>query len=323
MIINGYLGILLNSFSIIIISAVLIIALAWAAYCCQIDPLKNMAAEPRQLSLWTLACSPWLVGIISAVLVMSLSNPGTADYFNSPMVHWHHPAEFSLFSWHGYFVSLMLGLAFLKMLQLILQASRSANFLRTLTSMAQPTKEGVLMLGTDVPAAFTAGLKNPRCFMTTSLVDQLSERELSMVHLHEMAHIKKYDPLRKTLFHMLTNFFPPSLARTLNVMMSTAMEQTADNSVAEQHQDKAEIARVLLKVKQLAVHNFGDGVQYSQFCHYGLENIDQRIHYLLSDYKGKSYPLYLVIALVAALSIACAIGTDSIHHAIEISLEHI
>lgn len=158
--------------------------------------------------------------------------------------------------------------------------------------------------------------------MTSALLDQISAEEYSIIRLHEMAHIKRNDPVKKSLFHLLTTFFPTPLALSFNRTMTTAMEQSADAAVVSKHHDKATIAKTLLKVRRLAAQETADQFRLPQICHYGLDNIDQRIRYLLADKKGGEIPILPVVAFIGLLAICCALGTDTIHHAVEISLYH-
>ncbi|MDA1371024.1 MAG: M48 family metalloprotease [Proteobacteria bacterium] len=320
--ITGFLGFMLNAFSIIVLSAVAVIALVSLAFYCRSIDFHRLSAESRQIGLWILVCSPWLIGVLSSAIVMLLSSPSVSSFAGSQFVHWHHPTEFALDSWHGYFVSIMLGLALLMALRAYIRVVRSSNTIRTLSAMSRPGPDGVRILDTNTAAAFTAGIKNPDCYITSALLDQISGEEFAIIRLHEMAHIKCNDPVKKTLFYLLTTFFPAPLAISFNQTMATAMEQSADAAVVSEQHDKATIAKTLLKVRRLAVQEFTDQFRLPQICHYGLDNIDQRIRYLLSDNKGDEVPMLSVLAFIGLLAIFCALGADTIHHAVEISLHH-
>ncbi|PCI74755.1 MAG: hypothetical protein COB20_14555 [SAR86 cluster bacterium] len=320
--ITGFLGFVLNGFSIIVLSAVTVIALVSFAFYFRAIRLQRFSAESRQIGLWILVCSPWLIGLLSSAIVLLLSAPLVSSFVGNQFVHWHHPTEFALNSWHGYFVSIMLGMAILMTLRAGFHVVKSSTTISTLSAMSSPGPEGVRILDTNTAAAFTAGIKDPSCYMTSALLDKINAEEFAIIRLHEMAHIKRSDPLKKTLFHLLTTFFPAPIAISFNQSMTTAMEQSADAAVAKDHHDKAIIAKTLLKVRRLVVHEFTDQFRVPQICHYGLDNIDQRIHYLLADHKGDDIPKLLVLSFIALLAVSCALGTDTIHHAIEISLHH-
>lgn len=320
--ITGFLGFVLNAFSIIVLSAVTVIALVSFAFYFRAINLQRFSAESRQIGLWILVCSPWLIGLLSSAIVLLLSTPLISSFVGNQFVHWHHPTEFALNSWHGYFVSIMLGMAILMALRACFHVVKSSTTISTLSAMSSAGPEGVRILDTNTAAAFTAGIKDPSCYMTSALLDEINAEEFAIIRLHEMAHIKRSDPLKKTLFHLLTTFFPAPIATSFNQAMTTAMEQSADAAVANDYHDKAIIAKTLLKVRQLVVQDFTDQFRVPQICHYGLDNIDQRIRYLLADQKGDEVPMLWVLGFIGLLAISCALGTDTIHHAIEISLHH-
>lgn len=321
--ITGLPGLLLNSFSIIVLSAVLVIALLILAFYCRFNPWHALNAEARQTGLWLLVISPWLTGLIASAIVMSLSNANMAGIISNEIIHWHHPDTFTLTSWHGYFVLATSGLAAFISLRIALRLIRSNTTIRTLLALAKREPDGVHILETETPAAFTAGLKNPVCFMTSALIKNLNEDEYTIIKLHEQAHARRRDPIRKTLFLLLTAIFPDRIAQKLNQVMNTALEQSADAAVSSAFPDKAIIARTLVKARRLSMQPAADDLFLAQACHYSVDDIDQRIHYLLTTRKGRALPKLFVFSLIAVVAIACALGADAIHHAVEIPLHHI
>lgn len=84
-------------------------------------------------------------------------------------------------------------------------------------------------LATPIPLAFCAGLFRPRIYLSTGLLDTLSDKELKAVLLHEAYHCRRYDPLRTLLADVLaaTLFFLPAIAEWRN-MFSISTELAAD-----------------------------------------------------------------------------------------------
>jgi Zn-dependent protease with chaperone function len=268
-------------------------------------------------------CAPWLIGFISVAIVLLLSTGLVSNIVGSQLIHWHHPTQFALNSWHGYFVSIMLAMAIFVALRAAFHAVKSSTTISTLSAMSSPGPEGVRILETNTAAAFTAGIKDPNCYMTSALLGEVNDEEFAIIRLHEMAHIERNDPLKKTLFHLLTTFFPANIATSFNQTMTTAMEQCADAAVVSDQYDKAIIAKTLLKVRLLVAGEFTKQFQVPQICHYGLDNIDQRIRYLLADQKGDEIPVLWILSTIGLLAFSYALGTDTIHHAIETSLQHV
>ena len=151
--------------------------------------------------------------------------------------------------------------------------------------------------------------------MTSALLNEINAEEFAIIRLHEMAHIKRNDPLKKTLFHLLTTFFPASIAISFNQAMTTAMEQSADAAVANDHHDKAVIAKTLLKVRRLVVQDFTDQFHVPQICHYGLENIYLRIRYLPPDQKEEQAPSVLVLYFIVLFAHGRGVRTSTVLHA--------
>ena len=217
----------------------------------------------------------------------------------------------------------MFGLAVAMAVRAAQRVAAATNLERMLLAMSSQQADGTLLLDADTPAAFTAGLGNPRFFLTRPLLEALSPEEYEVIRLHELAHVRRRDPLRKTVFQLLSGFFPGSVARALNSHMNTAIEQSADMSVANAIPDHALIARVLWKVRRLTLSaEHRRGTTFS-LCHFGLDNVDQRIGYLLSDSRGRGLPLAVAALTLFMLSIGCAVAADSVHHFIEHALQHL
>lgn len=320
--ISGVPGFLLNVVSIILMSAIVVIGLISLAIELRLWRSHWLCAEARQTGLWLMVIAPWLIGFGAATIVMVLSIPGTATMFNNGVIHWHHPAEFYLNSWHGYFVLGATGFACLICLRVIRRLWLANDVARTLASMSQPEEDGVRILDAETPAAFTAGIIQPRCYMTRALLEALEVEEYAIIRLHELKHVQRRDPFRKSLFQLLTGFFPSRVAKSMNAHLAMAMEQSADTAVTDSFPDRALIARALIKVRRLALNENPFSNSLPVLCHFGLDNVEQRIHYLLRDDKGAALPMLIVFIVMLVLAALAALGLDSIHHTIEFSMQH-
>lgn len=87
----------------------------------------------------------------------------------------------------------------------------------------------VVTLTTPVPLAFCTGLFRPRIYLSTGLLNTLSDKELKAVLLHEAYHCRRYDPLRTLLADVLAAalFFLPAIAEWRD-MFSISTELAAD-----------------------------------------------------------------------------------------------
>jgi bla regulator protein blaR1 len=87
----------------------------------------------------------------------------------------------------------------------------------------------VLLLDADAPVAFCAGWLRPRVYVSTGVLDRLSESELRAVLAHERQHRALRDPLRLAVGRVLCQalFFLPVLG-ALHSDYADAAELTAD-----------------------------------------------------------------------------------------------
>ena len=102
--------------------------------------------------------------------------------------------------------------------------TRSLPVIRRLA--AQPS---VLLVAADAPVAFCAGWLRPRVYVSTGVLDRLSDRELQAVLAHERQHRALRDPLRLAVGRVLCQalFFLPVIG-ALHSDYADAAELTAD-----------------------------------------------------------------------------------------------
>ncbi len=102
--------------------------------------------------------------------------------------------------------------------------TRSLPVIRRLAG--QPS---VLLVAADAPVAFCAGWLRPRVYVSTGVLDRLSDRELQAVLAHERQHRALRDPLRLAVGRVLCQalFFLPVIG-ALHSDYADAAELTAD-----------------------------------------------------------------------------------------------
>lgn len=345
----GELAILLNLLSIMALAVLLIIGFVSVGvmitrFKTTLSSSPDYSASSRRRMLWLLALSPWLVGLLAASLAI-LSGTGvfaivTSDIFE--LFHWHHPQEFTFNSWHGLSLCFALSCASFLMIQNVKYLLVNRHQIKWLQSLSKPDQNNIYLLDAEVPTAFTAGYYQPQCYMTSALRKELTLEEYTIIQLHENAHAKRADPLKKWFFQLLTSFYPLGASRQLNQAMSLAMEQCADATVSKVVIDKSKIAATLLKIKRLSVGHFmsildSGPIEDNTVCYFGSDqsvssgiasgnlssdNLSDRIRYLLNDDQKNTVPLLLVVSVVITLSLFCAMSADLFHHAIEYSLAH-
>jgi Zn-dependent protease with chaperone function len=109
---------------------------------------------------------------------------------------------------------------------------------------------GVLVVDTAAPLAFCAGWLRPRVYVSTGVLDRVSERELGAVLAHEHLHGALRDPLRLAVSRVLCQalFFLPVL-RPLHETYAGAAELTADAAALEAVDgERAPLAAAMLAV---------------------------------------------------------------------------
>ena len=146
--------------------------------------------------------------------------------------------------------------------------------------------------------------------------------EYEVIRIHEMSHVTSRDPARRAWFFVLAGLYPSVLARFLMSEMITATEQIADAQVVDANSDRALIARVLLKVQRLVKQAAPINQPAMGICQYGTDSIEQRINYLLSESDKTAFSFVVAFTLLGLLSLACAMGADALHHAIELPWQH-
>ena len=320
--ISGLAGFALNAFSIIVLSAVLVILFTSILLMTDIWQRLNLSANDRRRSLWLIVMAPWLVGALATVIVVLLSQPGVAVLFSSDLIHWHHLNEFYWNSWHGVLVLTALALVVLLLAQVFRRIAAISQTVELLSEFSSDRADGVLELDSDTHAAFTVGINSPRCYMTRALINELDEREYEVIRIHEMSHVQSRDPARRAWFFVLAGLYQTVIARFLMAQMITATELLADARVVVEIPDKAFIARVLLKAHRLVKQAAPIDQPAMGICQFGADSIEQRISYLLSDEDSKRFSLVVAGAILALLALSCAMGADALHHAIELPLQH-
>jgi len=104
----------------------------------------------------------------------------------------------------------------------------------------------------DLAVAFSAGLLRPRIYVSTALLRRVSPSELEATLLHEVAHVKRRDPLRCWLVELVvwSLWFPRT--SWLGVAHRAAREARADARASAGMGDDRPLLQALFKVDALA-----------------------------------------------------------------------
>jgi Zn-dependent protease with chaperone function len=164
----------------------------------------------------------------------------------------------------GVRLSLVLGLLVLFLIALAISMSevwRVCKFSRSLKRVAVSPRLGRLLRESGLPPdrvllfpsalsfACTAGLFLPRIFISTHLVDSLSDEEVKAVLRHEQSHLRRRDPLRGVLIGFFAHFFffIPTATKLLQSLRRDS-ELIADDHALSFSHSPAVLASALVKV---------------------------------------------------------------------------
>ena len=133
----------------------------------------------------------------------------------------------------------------------------------------------------NLRCAFTGGIIKPRIFLSTGLSSYLSIKELRMVVLHELYHLKENGPLKNYLVSVFGKllFFVPFIKSLVKVYSEFA-ENAADDYAVDNSTDPVDLAGTLLKMGR-AVAFYSYPVSTSPIS--GFQNLEKRIRRLVDN----------------------------------------
>lgn len=319
--IEGTWAIILNTLTIMIITFVIANLAVSMIASLATQSFLTIQVQSRKVALWLLITLPWLASIVVALLF--LNGYISSQTFESEIefAHWHHMEEFNWFTWHG--VTLLIALAFCFFIsgRKLLQLRKHSRNLRSLTRFSTPLSDNVFEINMPEASAFTAGFIDKKCYITTGMLKEMTQAELAVILAHEKAHAKYNDPLKKWLFSLFTAFFLPSLATSLKLHMTLAMEQAADKVVINENITSTFIATTLVKVARLnALHS---PTKHSELVvNFGADVLEQRVYFLLGQLALKPVNKTLTLVLVMFILAASMFSIDGLHHLVESIFSH-
>lgn len=325
--IDGNLAITLNIFAVTVLSFVIANIAMSTLFILFSEKLLSLQLSSRKNLLWLIVSSPWLVGSSAAIYFLYdclFSTP--LDEVND-LTHWHHMQTFSLTSWHSVTIAIACLLLLNTLIKQFKKLRKYQQDIALLTALSSAETENFKVLASQDTYAFTCGFRQPDCFISEGLLNATSPQEQAVIKAHELAHADNFDPFKKWLFSLFAAFYLPSIAARLKLLMTLAMEQSADNSVREQDIEPTFIAQTLIKVARLNAsanstkqHIAPDSSEL--LLNFGADVLEQRIYFLLDKLTlkpiNKAYALLFSLLLIGL----CLTSVDSIHHLIEILFSH-
>ncbi|MBZ5705366.1 MAG: hypothetical protein LAN63_08435 [Acidobacteriia bacterium] len=106
----------------------------------------------------------------------------------------------------------------------------------------------VFQTGKDAPTLTVAGVCAPQVLISETALAVLTEQELRTALRHEIAHVRRYDNLKKLLFRV--SIFPGM--KRLETAWSEASELAADDAAVSSFPDALDLAAALIKLSRFA-----------------------------------------------------------------------
>lgn len=319
--VEGTIATLLNGFAIASISFILANIAVSAVVSLLAQKFLNLKVNSRKTILWLLVLLPWLTGALVAVFFVYGSINSSPFVAESAYAHWHHMNSFSWLSWHGITLAIAACLIAYVLLAKFIQLHKHVTELNLLKSFSHRRDGNVYEVELPQASAFTAGIFNKQCFITTGMLQQTSKQEQQVILQHEQAHAEASDPFKKWLFSIFASFFLPVLAARLKLLMTLAMEQQADKRVLDHGYQSTFVASTLVKVASLNANQ--SPVKNNELvANFGADILEQRVFFLLGQLELKPVNKLLTLLLIIIVLGGSVGSIDSIHHLMEELFSH-
>lgn len=209
--------------------------------------LAAAAAPSLVPTLLVLAClEPGLAGLVGRHPDHCLSH---ADHFHVCVVH----ATAALHAPVGLVLALV-GVAILAVFgRGTRELARTRRYVAALRSGAGPALgPGIRIAASERPFSLATGLVRGEIWVSSALIEALSEDELDAVLMHERAHLERRDPLRRAVAAALSFPLWPSVRRSILSELAVASEQDCDEAAGRNLGDRLRVAEAILAVERLA-----------------------------------------------------------------------
>lgn len=209
------------------------------------------------------------------------------------------------------------GLASLGVLGLLLVAAvgdliHTARLGRQLQAMLRHDDRNC-EIGSSQPLAVTIGILRPRVVISSALRRNLPEELFAAVVDHENAHVRRRDPLLRTLARLGAFLHVPGMRRRMLRDLHLACEQACDEHAAEHSGDRLLVARALITVERLLARS--KATLPVSVIGFGGAGITARVNALVKD-PGPRTRMWLPVASIGLLILLVATA-DRIHHMTE------
>ncbi|EDZ66164.1 peptidase, M48 family [Nitrosococcus oceani AFC27] len=212
------------------------------------------------------------------------------------------------------------GLALFFLSRMVWELLRAHRLIRALSLAGSPDIfRGIWVVESEWPLALTSGFSQPRIFISTKLLRDLSPPQLAAVLAHERAHFYRYDPARYFIARAAAGLHISWLRRKLLEDLSLAAEQACDEEAARQVGDRLLVADTIVQVERWCCRQRRSApVPLPSFMG---SQVVARVEFLLaSPQKAQwSYPRMLGVCTGVALS-GLLLAAEPLHQLTEIIL---
>ena len=285
--------------------------------------LADYAVSTRKSFLWLSVLTPWFIAVCVTLFFSPLFQYDSTSNWLTDLAHWHHSDIFYFLSWHSISLLIFVGFSLYIFTKKIIVLYHNHQQISLLRRFGTEKSKQVFIIESPLPTAFTGGMFNPSCFISTGLIEQLGADDIEIILQHELAHVHHYDPMKKWFFSFFSAYFATNIKHLLLSMMSLSMEQDADSFFVKNQQQSNNVASTLIKFTKLAA-NYSIHPQYNSevFVHFCRHSIEQRVLHLLYDKQFKTFPKGGVLIVILLLVLISTTSVDSLHHVIETLFTH-
>ncbi|MGQ9424362.1 M56 family metallopeptidase [Gilvimarinus sp. F26214L] len=278
---------------------------------------SRVGPAERRRRLWLLAALPWILPltlVLSALLLAAgqrfgfvhdhclLHGPG-----HPHLCLTHLPSLF--LSYPEFAAAGLLGTYFLLLCtRFATRESRQAHHIGTLAGLSSRARGCLHILDDNRVIGFVAGLRNPAIFLSQGLLDSLGPRERRIVVAHEAAHLRHRDLQKRFAFEFFLMLHLPWTASRLRMQWRRAIEEHADDQVAQRF-GALDVASTLLAVSK------SGGFQPRVGLSVAGTNPAERIQRLLTPATHGEPVLFRWLYLAALAAMGAAIFGG--HHQVE------
>lgn len=300
-----------------------VMAVAWLAATAVAPALLRRAALPgldpqaRKMRLLLVALLPWAIPLlaVSAVLAPAIAKPlGMIAHHcvehgpGHPHICLAHPPIVALSAWHWLAVTFAFLWLSLSIGTHVLHRRRALSQLQSLLAFAGGAGP-VRTLDTPHVVALAADVGQPVILLSSALRRRLQPRQRRIVLAHEVAHLRNGDLSFSRLIDALSALHISPLGRNLRTAWRQAIEEHADDVVAERF-GREDVAQALIQVARMPALSAGSALRATG------GNTVQRIERLLdapTEMRGR--------AIFAAGYAGAILGSWAVlvwaHHAVE------